>query len=218
MKELQNRPITIWKRKQSLGLRFLIYSMIDVPVKVSGITSLTDARYCAGMGVQYLGLQFDSSLHAPLSLTEFRAIQEWIEGIEWVGEYFGNSISEIKELASGYGITLWEVRQAELIVQLAEVGLIPCYYGDQVPDLKMISDCRYQIIPFDSDKLIASQIQSMPTKIIDGITDEVSLKLALQKHPDCGFQFHSGEEERPGWMDLSDLQEVLEFLDEVEKS
>ena len=40
MKELQNRPITIWKRKQSLGLRFLIYSMIDVPVKVSGITSL----------------------------------------------------------------------------------------------------------------------------------------------------------------------------------
>ena len=91
-------------------------------VKVSGINSLTDARYCAGMEVPYLGIQFDAEGNCLLDRNSFTAIAGWIEGPVWVGEYEGHDEQKLLELAESYGIEIWQVASKKLVESLSASG------------------------------------------------------------------------------------------------
>ena len=53
-------------------------------VKVGNITNLTDARYCAGMGVNQLGFNVEDP---NFTVEKFKEITGWLEGIEYVAEF-----------------------------------------------------------------------------------------------------------------------------------
>ena len=198
-------------------------SMIETPVKVSGINSLTDARYCAGMGVQYLGIQFND-LTKTLSPLEFKSIRAWIEGIEWVGEYGGNSAEELKKLAAEYELQFWEIGQISLAAELKNEGFRLGFKlenpTDVIPDHRLF---EYLSMPWSvkdsatsSAGLIGFQTTEIPI-LFSGISSIADLRRAMEQYPGYGFHFQSGEEERPGWMDLSALQDMLEVLEDLLK-
>ncbi|MFM1835376.1 MAG: hypothetical protein RJA04_63, partial [Bacteroidota bacterium] len=49
--------------------------MLKTLVKVSAITNLSDARYCAGMGVDLLGFPLGK-----ISIDQFTEIRNWLAG------------------------------------------------------------------------------------------------------------------------------------------
>lgn len=194
--------------------------MIQIPVKVSGITSLTDARYCAGMGVQFLGIQFDSESGSAIPPLEFQSIKAWIEGIDWVGEYSGDSVEEVKKLSTEYDLSFWEVSNPELALILIQegfqVGVKLSHFSVQSKFEGTVSYATAPLsVQFPSEYgNWNNRYPSIPL-LISSVSNESDLQVVMHQFPDCGFNFQSGKEERPGWMDLSSLQDLLEKLEEV---
>ncbi len=67
--------------------------MLKYPVYVQNITNLSDARYCAGMGVAYLGFCFD--VHSGFSQTQYYAIKGWLSGVAFVAEFYDSNLDYI---------------------------------------------------------------------------------------------------------------------------
>lgn len=177
-----------------------------IPIKVSGIQSLTDARYCAGMNVSFLSIVFDEAGNGKLNPTEFKAIEAWIEGVEWWGEYVGTDPALLMELAESYGISTWVTNCHLEDEGLRIIGLEQT--GRDGTELSVVGDKAIGIKTL-YDSGISTLLLRNPEN-----ADEM---LALHKEfPNLIFNLLSGEEERPGWMDLSGLQDVLEALDEAQ--
>jgi len=56
-------------------------------VKICGITSLEDARFCAGSGADYLGFIQHPSSPRYISAHQSKEIIEWIHGVETIGVF-----------------------------------------------------------------------------------------------------------------------------------
>lgn len=61
--------------------------MLRTKVKASSITNLTDARYFASKGVNWLGFNLDSGNENYIQPALMNEIGEWIEGVEPLVEY-----------------------------------------------------------------------------------------------------------------------------------
>jgi phosphoribosylanthranilate isomerase len=187
-------------------------------IKVSGISGLTDARYCAGMGVEYLSLDFSNQGSAVISPENFQAIRPWIEGIKWMAEYAGDSPEILADIQKDYQPDAFLLHQplefqphnAELWHRIA-FGSGP---GEKIPSGNMQLFFENENLPA-LDKLLEpfSGAFSRGCILENYIPPGHALELA-QKFPDLIFSLNSSEEDRPGWMDLGGLQEYLEYLDQ----
>jgi phosphoribosylanthranilate isomerase len=178
-------------------------------IKVKGINSLTDARYCAGMGVEKLEIVFDKNGQSALSLSEWNSIRAWIEGVDWVGEYTGTETGILKQLAIDTGILEWTI-SPELYqkVHLENPSLTFTIKSENLLEGPGVS---------------GNERFSLPASGVDGLQiwihapENPSALLEMHAaYPDFGFVLQSGTEERPGWRDLSNLQDVLEKLEETD--
>ena len=56
-------------------------AMLRTKVKISAVTNLSDARYCAGMGVEWIGFSMDT-----VPAEKYGEIRGWLAGVQVVGE------------------------------------------------------------------------------------------------------------------------------------
>jgi phosphoribosylanthranilate isomerase len=80
-------------------------------VKISGITNLTDARYCAGMGVEMVGFGIDESTNDFIGFQKIQDIIQWLSGVQLVGEITNQNIETVSE----YGFDFLETANLQLI-------------------------------------------------------------------------------------------------------
>jgi phosphoribosylanthranilate isomerase len=66
-------------------------------VKVSGVQDLSNARYCAGMGVEFLGFNVDT-----LSPAQLNEIRSWLAGIQIVAETEKSEIAHLQNIMLSY--------------------------------------------------------------------------------------------------------------------
>ncbi len=93
-------------------------------IKICGITSLADARFCAGSGADYLGFIQHPDSPRYISAHQAKEIIEWIHGIKTVGVFVNVDAEKINQESAIAGFDL---------VQL---------HGDESP-----SYCRRMILP-----------------------------------------------------------------------
>ena len=60
--------------------------MLKTFVKVSGVNNLSDARYCAGMGVDVIGFNIDPELGEAIDPVKFGEISSWLAGADYAIE------------------------------------------------------------------------------------------------------------------------------------
>ena len=192
-------------------------------VKVSGISSLTDARYCAGMEVEFLGIAFDTTGGSPVSRTHFASISGWIEGPQWVCEYDGQSLENLLELVAEYGFETVQVNSLAMANACIAKGLktgLRVNIAELDTWLEVPDNLAFVVIPFldtvvESDHFLPG-LEEKAVVLAEQITRIDEVEVILTKYPGLGFNLYSGEEDRPGWMDLSGLQDVLELIDEAQ--
>lgn len=68
-------------------------------VKAAAVANLTDARYFAALGVDYLGFSLEPGSEGYVTPMMVSALREWIEGPELVGEFGGMATSDIARIA-----------------------------------------------------------------------------------------------------------------------
>lgn len=183
-------------------------------VKAANITNLSDARYCAGMGVDWIGFPLEQ-----VNPTVFSEITGWLSGPQWVVELGSQPWGDL----AAYATPVWQCFLADL---------------DKVIELpgRIMVQLEIQDWPLATAKLLAStdRIEAIIINKFSGIidSDKKSVELISQHFPVLidmnevgydlaeiltwnivGIQLHGSSEERPGLKDYTELADVLEQLE-----
>ena len=169
------------------------------PILVRHITHLTDARYFAAMGVDWISMRLDAD---PKSFMRWHSIRDWVEGLKLLAEP-----------ASGD-----EELLARVIIDAKPDGiLLPEGVDFEVPEDMILfkegfpqNGNGFGIVRYDSDD---------PLPPIKGgmffLEAEWTLELIKQVQAEGyegGFCFYGGEEEVIGVRDYERMDEIIEWV------
>ncbi|SOE24155.1 phosphoribosylanthranilate isomerase [Spirosomataceae bacterium TFI 002] len=177
--------------------------MLKRKVLVKGINNLSDARYCAGMGVNFICFDLDPNNKNTLPFEKIKEIKNWLVGIS-----IGVDISNFEGTEK---VDLKEIEPDFLIVNDNQVD----WMGDEIPFFIENSNDKSSagnVIVKDIDE---NQYGSLTDKhYVENRWDENSISQLLLKDQPFGIVLQGGDESRPGFSDYGDLMEILELLED----
>ena len=200
-------------------------------LKICGITSLADARYCAGAGVDYLGfIQYKDSPRY-IEPAQAKEIIGWLYGPEPVGVFVNETAASINQLVADVGFTHAQIHgdyepaffkdiSAKTIKAVSihphtspeELKAQFSRYAEGV-DFFLLDTAKAGLwggtgTPFNWE--VAKEIvQDYPTFIAGGIDALNILQVIETLHP-YAVDLASGVEESPGVKDFDKLADLFE--------
>lgn len=192
--------------------------LLKTKVKVGNVTNLSDARYCAGMGVDLLGFPIGNG-DGQIAFEVFHEISEWVAGPEFVLEYTDTIDDD----------------QFKKVTQSAAIQHIQVTY-EQLEHLKSTITKQSIILSIDISKwpLVQQELLSLPISYLI-ITSQQDINwrqlekinaitpvlvphhyLAdqdISRLPLSGIVLEGTAEDKPGQKDYDHLSEVLESLE-----
>ncbi|RAV98006.1 beta/alpha barrel domain-containing protein [Pseudochryseolinea flava] len=175
-------------------------------VKVGNITNLSDARYCAGMGVDMLGFNVVENATDYISPKSFQEIRGWITGPKIVAQIVGlPSAAALDAVLEQYRPDLLELSTAEANM----LGTIPLPYI-----LVASTDTALPTNATPAYVMIAARdtyTGDIPTLL--QITTLSQLDSALADSQVHGIALEGSNEIRPGLKSYDDLADILEALE-----
>ncbi len=189
-------------------------------VKAGNITNLSDARYCAGMGVEIIGFPVGKSNPKALEYAKIKEIAGWVSGIkialEFEDLFFDEaySIQLIHEIKPDYIQLPYNLRADFRRITSIPLLLYTTTLNDESlakEDIILydgtISDNEKSLLDFcTKNKVILSGSQINPNY----------LQKILTILKPFGIELKGGNEISPGLKSFDELSEILEFL-EVEE-
>lgn len=185
-------------------------------VKVGNITNLSEARYCAGMFVDYLGFPCDGS---KLTVEGLNEIAGWVTGPAFVLEANPtHAAAEILQLAAQTQLSVIEVTYQQFLDLRHSAGLkfIIAMDTNQWPDVS-------ETLMGSRDQIVAIHIR--PDSNWKGIRTVASIFQVLVSYSlfsdlpaqidanSIGVALAGNEEIRPGLKDYDHLADILESLE-----
>ncbi|MCE7054545.1 phosphoribosylanthranilate isomerase [Algoriphagus sp. AGSA1] len=198
-------------------------------VKISGITNLSDARYCAGMYVDLLGFSLEKESGKYINPTQFNEITGWVSGLDFVGEFENYEAGDILATLENYPTVKWiEHDRIEPLTELEGkgYGLIYKMELEEVRRIevevaeKLAGSGIYFHVTSAHEKLDEKDMESI--KIISenckvilgvGITAD-NVETLISELNLYGISLTGGEEIKPGLKDFDELADILEALEE----
>ncbi|XOV95062.1 MAG: hypothetical protein ACFHWX_10195 [Bacteroidota bacterium] len=191
-------------------------------VKINQVSSLSDARYCAGMGVDILGFSLTEGSPSYIGPEQFKEITQWVSGPKFAGEFNDANAEEIKLTALDYSLDFIETTISKHLDSLSSFG-IPIILRTKIKNEKEIMDLK-EILTYEGDllKYLHLEIESpllnkqsgvlneMKVPIILGISSPSQNLNLLQNH---GISLTAHLEEQTGLQDYGDIMDVLEALE-----
>ncbi|SHJ22112.1 phosphoribosylanthranilate isomerase [Hymenobacter daecheongensis DSM 21074] len=202
------------------------------PVLVRGINNLSDARYCAGMGADYLTFRLDPILPGHLQPEVVQELSGWVAGVRLVGEFDTLSVEEINRMAQACRldyVLLHRRRPAEELAQLAIPALklikwIPDMLVEDVE--KRFRDQHAHVAGFvlatpPAHALSAMQLAQLTQQartyklwLGTGYAPPLSIRQFVEEIKPAGLVLEGGEEIKPGLRDFTELEAAFEQLEE----
>lgn len=183
-------------------------------VKVGNISNLSDARYCAGMGVDLLGFTAIESQPGYIPLKLYQDIRGWVAGPSAVLELYGLKQGDsLAQLLEDYRPDFLEVGTTELEFlpdSIQQPVIVRVTSADDLPKIQNRKGLQYVLINEDHRNIIPSASEIVP--VILSLRSSAGLSL-LDSLPIKGIALSGSPEIRPGFKDYGDLAEVLEQLE-----
>lgn len=203
---------------------------LQTTVKISNVTNLSDARYCAGMGVDLLGFSMDSNSPDYIDPARFNEIRGWITGVKIVGETGSTDPEQIEQLLATYQPDVLQVDEMALLPYLSTMGKplmlrldlatmsleqLDAIANTALPGIDYLLLESQSIIHIDEAlKTALTQVAGRHSVLL-GIGFEVStIQALLVELPVAGIALAGGNEERPGSRDFGALMDILESIEE----
>ncbi|MEL6190644.1 MAG: hypothetical protein AAFR66_01280 [Bacteroidota bacterium] len=201
-------------------------------IKVSRISNLQDARYCAAEGVPFLSFSLERGFDRKLSVQTVWNINNWLEGPEIIIELNGVSVEEVQEAGQSMNIRyvsfpiedwtdeLWEVHDAIIIRVGGDLSLEIAQKLLEEAEEKG-KELRFEIGLADLKE--ASKWEALYPKIFLNFphVDNVETIINTNENYPFGISLNIEIEEEPGILDydktgkvFSLFQEKLEMLDD----
>ena len=201
---------------------------LDCIVKAGSISNLSDARYCAGMGVDFLGFNCDPGQPGYIDPGLYQEIASWISGVKLTAEFRTFDAASIVHSLEDFRADLIEVSHPQLLVDLEKTGLpamLRLPWGDQSDRLLLSFLDQW---PDNLDHLIL-EFRHMPPEIPPDpvralLNDGAQILVAadfradqvrsfLERWSPVGLALNGGDEVRSGERDFYALAEILEVLE-----
>jgi phosphoribosylanthranilate isomerase len=194
--------------------------MLKTQVKVSSIANLSDARYCAGMGVEWLGFPLQE-----ITLERFTEIRNWLAGVQIVGEFTKATADQVREAVATYQPDVIEVDSSVSLVSIQSIDVskilrvnidtdnLPAIFAASAPYVS-----HFLLVGDSADSLTGMEasveIWAAQYPIILGLDiPEDDLDEWVEQSSIQGIGLVAGEEDRPGFRDFTDLMTILEKLE-----
>ena len=194
--------------------------MLKTQVKVSSIANLSDARYCAGMGVEWLGFPLQE-----ITLERFTEIRNWLAGVQIVGEFTKATADQVREAVAIYQPDVIEVDSSVSLVAIQSIDVskilrvnidtdnLPAIFAASAPYVT-----HFLLVGDSADSLAGMEasveIWAAQYPIIVGLDiPEDDLDEWVEQSSIQGIGLVAGEEDRPGFRDFTDLMTILEKLE-----
>lgn len=189
-------------------------------VKVGNITNLSDARYCAGMGVDLLGFRIGAhDKQVPLEV--FHEIANWVAGPKFVFE-LADSIDEelfekVTQLSSIHYVQLnySQFEKYEKRINKKAV-ILEMKTTDWASIQKEVAAYSISYLLITDDTISDwNAIKDINNNIPVFIHHESILNDDIDQLPITGIVLEGSEEDKPGQKDYDHLSNVLESLEVV---
>lgn len=187
---------------------------LKTKVKAGNITNLSDARYCAGMGVDWLSFPIDS-----VNPTTFKEITDWVAGPQFIMEL--NKPEAIDRIHQ-YAVNMLEISHQQLILidQFpTKKWMISLPLSEWATTKDKLINYKDRIIyllinPDQGDLQMVSEIANYFSVLINQ-SGSFSLNELLAL-PIEGINVTGEDELKPGLKDFEKLSSVLEELEVID--
>jgi len=199
-------------------------------VKISNVTNLSDARYCAGMGVDMLGFSMDADAPDYVDPDRFAAIRGWVAGLQIVGETHSTEPVAIEQLVQTYQPDYLQVDDAAMLPYLASfdkplllrVDLTttnPAQLeaivrdGSATAEYMLLEGNEAQPLTAEQQDVLYKLAGKYPILLGMGITAG-NVHDLLDELPVRGIALRGGDEDKPGDKEFGELMDILEAIEE----
>ncbi len=187
---------------------------LKLSVKIGDVTNLSDARYAAGMGVDYIGFNINQSTDNFVSAKNFKEITNWVSGVGIIGEV-GHQPPDSSDEYPSYLTETSDpsLFQSEVIYRVDgnDIGSIDELIANQEQVLFTIIELSNEQIKNNEEQLTAL-CNSRPIYLSASFTEDV-LDLITTKINPKGIEIKGGIEDQPGFKDYDGIADVLEWLE-----
>ncbi len=193
---------------------------LRIPVYIASVNNLSDARYCAGMGVKWLGFS-SQDMDRILSKNDLMGILQWVEGIETVFEIKNHKL-DTDLLNMNFDCYL--SKEAELFPKDNKTKILEAFIEDfelKRPSEKelekydyLLLKSRHEVEQIDEAKMNLLMELSEKHQLILGFGINIkNLKWIEKELNPAGIMLKGGNEIRPGFKDFDELADILEYLE-----
>ena len=205
---------------------------LRISVIVNGINNLSDARYCAGMGVDIIGFNLkldDPKRVQPQALKE---ITGWVAGVQLAGEFLRARPDIINEMAEEFGLDYIQLDVPYLIDEIEEINkpVIQKVFinkdtveSELLEMMELYSTVVHSFIIFSDDfdtidetnsRFLATIAKNFKVYIGFGV-DKNNVNTVLKSIKPTGIGLTGGHEIKPGLNDFDELAEIFEEIEEA---
>ncbi len=188
---------------------------LKTTVKVGSITSLSEARYCAGMGVDLLGFPVGDGGLQP---EQYRQMIEWVAGPELVLEVNHSRTLDLQYITENYPGHYIEIGRGQLdwlsnstlnFILAIEPADWVSLYGDLMgrDNIKFI-----ELLGATKNDVATVRAINSQFPVLLNVTSAAGLGDGLLMNTK-GISLTGSEEEKPGIKDYGHVAEVLEALE-----
>ncbi len=199
--------------------------MLKYPVYVRSITNLSDARYCAGMGVEMIGFCFDSQSDDFIEPSIALGIMGWISGVKIVAEFGDDSHEYIVMVAKDLKPDFILIDSSfdnlggadpnfgdntDIIYRINLANELKTYprIGSYILLENSATDLNNYYVNFNKKEMSESYKLILSTGFGKENIDEVQ-----NVYQPYGYSLKGGKEIAPGLKDFDHLAEILEAIE-----
>lgn len=190
-------------------------------VYVRRITNLSDARYCAGMGVDMLGFVVDPGHEDYVSPSRFQEMIGWIAGPKRVAEMIALGKSDLTEVVEQYVPDLLHIEWKYILnLRVPDLPLILEIPAEEWPASRSAVQNLNLRIAFLLLNLRAKDTPNLPAfesgySVLLSLDKECgSVTSILQQTRASGLALQGSRELVPGLKDYDHLSRILEELEQ----
>lgn len=188
---------------------------LKVTVKVGNISNLSDARYCAGMGVDLLGFTVVPGKEGYVEPKQFQEMRGWFAGPQVVAEAYG--ADDLNDIINQYQPDLVELSVEDLMVlHPSGIKLIVATSIEGFGRHKHVidqykSDIAFLLVP---EPVTDRELRDLAAEFQVLVDNPGRNMQHLIEIPGVGIALKGSSEDRPGYKNYDELAQVLEFLEE----
>lgn len=192
---------------------------LKTKVMAAEVSNLTDARYFAAWGVEFMTYEMDPSSDTFIGQEAIKEIIDWVEGPQYLGYLSGMSLPS--DLASMYEeLQLHGLAVSPFLVNETLHELSPRVYREVLTE-NIATDTEEEllIVKLAVDHDLAALTPSLKALCmtnevyIDGVRTVADLDTVLTEINPSGIVVRGGEEEKVGFKSYDELDEIFEYLE-----